>query len=452
MAEKHLILTAFFFNPQGDNRVSWRYSTGPGQEIYGLDYYKKLALAAEAACIDAIFLADHVGIWDSYPSNIVSYANARLEPITLLSALSAVTKKIGLISTVSASYSEPYNLARKFASLDHLSGGRAGWNVVTSGMNEEAMNYGRDASIEHRTRYKRAEEYLTLAKELWDSWEDDAIIIDKASGVFADKDRVHRLDFSGEFFKVRGPLNVPRPLQGYPLIVQAGGSEDGHNLAAKHADVNFALLRTITEGQEYRQDFNTRLAYYGRPASALKILPGILPIVASSMDEAAEKEALLEKLVPEQVAVDLVSSWVGVDLSKAPIDGPIPPLPDEATFDGQRTNLVKVKQYQKEGRTIREVAKIVATVGTAPTFKGTPKQIADQFEEWYTADAADGFNLMFPTVPEDWMQFMQQVVPELQRRELVPAEYGPGTLRDRLGLPRPMNQFAKAKSPTRQLQ
>jgi FMN-dependent oxidoreductase (nitrilotriacetate monooxygenase family) len=443
MSNNHLILTAFFFNPQGDNRVSWRYPAGPGQEIFGLDYYKRLALAAEEACIDALFLADHVACWDSYPSNIPNYANARLEPITLLAALSAVTKNIGLISTLSASYTEPYNLARTFASLDHLSKGRAGWNVVTSGMNEEAMNYGREASIEHGTRYQRAAEYLTLAKELWDSWGDDAILIDKTSGIFADKDKVHRLNFAGDFFKVRGPLNVPRPVQGYPIIVQAGGSEDGRNLAAKHADLNFALLRTIEEGQAYRQDFDTRLQKFGRPTSALKILPGILPIVASSMDEAAEKEALLEKLVPEQVGVDLVSSWVGIDLSASPIDGPIPPLPDEASFNGQRTNLIKVKQYQKEGRTIREVAGIVANVGTAPTFKGTPKQIADQCEEWYTAKAADGFNLMFPTIPEDWMQFMKEVVPELRRRNLVPQQYAPGTLRDRLNLPKPINQFAK---------
>jgi FMN-dependent oxidoreductase (nitrilotriacetate monooxygenase family) len=443
MENNHLILTAFFFNPQGDNRVSWRYPTAVGKEIFDLDYYKNIVQAAEEACIDAIFLADHVGIWDSYPSNIPSYANARLEPITLLAALSAVTKNIGLISTVSASYSLPYNLARTFASLDHLSHGRAGWNVVTSGMNEEAMNYGRDASIEHSNRYSRAAEYITLAKELWDSWEDDSILMDKASGIFADKDKVHHVNHSGEFFKVRGPLNVPRPVQGYPIIVQAGGSEDGRNLAAKHADLNFALLRTIKEGQDYREDFNRRLEKFGRPVSALKILPGILPIVASSVDEAAEKEALLESLVPEQVGIDLVSSWVGMDLSSSPIDGPIPALPDEASFNGQRTNLIKVKQYQNEGLSIREVAKIVANAGTAPTIKGTPKQIADQLEEWFTAKAADGFNLMFPTIPEEWMNFMKNVVPELRRRNLVPAQYGPGTLRDRLNLPRPFNQFSK---------
>lgn len=443
MKNEHLILTAFFFNPQGDNRVSWRYPGAPGKEIFDLEYYQKLALAAEEACIDAIFLADHVGIWDSYPSNITHYANPRLEPITLLAALSAVTKNIGLISTASASYSEPYNLARTFASLDHLSKGRAGWNVVTSGMAEEAMNYGRDGNIEHRNRYERAEEYLTLAKALWDSWEDDSILIDKESGIFADKNKVHRLDHSGTFFKVRGPLNVPRPLQGYPVIVQAGSSEDGRNLAAKHADLNFALLRTIKEGQEYREDFNTRLNNFGRPSSALKILPGILPIVASSAAEALEKEALLQKLVPEQVGVDLVSSWVGIDLSGVPLEGPIPVLPDEQNFNGQRTNLAKIKQYQAEGLSLGEVARIVANAGAAPTVKGTPIEIADQLESWFKAGAADGFNLMFPTIPEDWMRFMKEVIPELRRRNLVPASYKPGTLRDRLNLSKPVNQFSK---------
>ncbi|PWV51556.1 LLM class flavin-dependent oxidoreductase [Chitinophaga sp. S165] len=442
MANKHLILTAFFFNPQGDNRMSWRYPTAPGPEIFELDYYQRLAIAAEEACIDAIFLADHVGIWDSFQSNIPHYANARLEPITLLSALSAVTKKIGLISTVSASYSEPYNLARKFASLDHLSKGRAGWNVVTSGMNEEAMNYGRDASIEHRTRYQRAAEYLDVVKALWDSWEDDAVLMNKTTGLFADSHKVHHVNHTGDFFKVRGPLNVPRPLQGHPLIVQAGGSNDGKDLAARHADMNFALLRSIEEGKAYREDFDVRLAKYGRPSSALKVLPGILPIVASSREEAAQKEALLESLVPEQVGIDLVSSWVGIDLSGFPLDGPIPDLPDETNFNGQRTNLAKVKQYKQEGLSLREVARIVANAGSAPTIKGTPNEIADQFEEWFTAGAADGFNLMFPTIPEDWMRFMKEVVPELRKRGLVPSTYGQGTLRERLNLPRPSNQFA----------
>jgi FMN-dependent oxidoreductase (nitrilotriacetate monooxygenase family) len=449
MARKRLILSAFFFNPQGDNRMSWRYPSAPsGSEIFHLDYYRRLASAAEKACLDAIFLADHVAIWDSYASNVTSYANARLEPLTLLSALSTVTSHIGLICTGSASYTEPYNLARMFASLDHLSGGRAGWNVVTSGMNEEASNYGRDGSIEHSTRYQRAGEFLDVAKKLWDSWEDGAILIDKQSGIFADKRRVHRLNHEGPFFKVRGPLNVPRPPQGHPIIVQAGSSGDGKNLAAKYADLNFALLRNIDEGKAYRSDFNQRLALFGRTPEALRILPGILPVVASSDDEVREVERQLDRLIPEQVAIDLVSSWVGMDLSGSPLDGPIPALPEEAHFDGQRTNLAKIKQYKSEGRTLREVARIVGNFGSAPTFSGTPKQIADSMEAWFHAGACDGFNLMFPTIPDQWLKFVQEVVPILQEKELVPREYGKGTFRDRLGLPKPVNQFSAAMRDT----
>src|ERR1700742_4682930 len=332
MSQVPMILSAFFFNPQGDHRMSWRHPDAPGREVFGLSYYRRLAEAAETARMDAIFVADHVAMWDTYESNVAHYANARLEPITLLAALAAVTRHIGLIVTASASYSEPYNIARAFASLDHLSGGRFGWNVVTSGMNEEAMNFGRDANIEHASRYERAQEFLDVTKALWDSLEDDSLLLDKNSGFFADPRRVHRINHSGKHFKVRGPLNVPRPPQGHPVIVQAGSSEDGKRLAALHADLNFALVRSIEEGKRYRQDFDDRLRRVARKPGDLKVLPGILPIVAKSRSEAEEKRDFLETLVPARVGIDLVSSWCGIDLSGYPIDGPLPPLPDVATY------------------------------------------------------------------------------------------------------------------------
>lgn len=442
MQRNTMILTAFFFNPQGDHRMSWRYPRAPGQEIFGLEYYRNLAESAEKARLDAIFVADHVAMWDTYESSIAHYANARLEPITMLSALAAVTRHIGLIATASASYSEPYNIARAFASLDHISKGRAGWNVVTSAMNEEAMNFGRDANIEHAVRYERAAEFLDVTKALWDSVDDEALLFDKRSGLFADPKLVHRIDHAGKHFTVRGPLNVPRPLQGYPVIVQAGSSGDGRDLAAAHADLNFALLRTVAEGQDYRRDFDQRLKRHGRNPQDLKVLPGILPIVARSRSEAQEKQDLLERLVPERVGIDLVSSWCGIDLSTHDIDGPLPPLPDESTYDGQRTNLERLRAFAKESLTIREMARRIATGGTGPVIAGTPAEIADQLEAWYSAGAADGFALMFPIVPEDWVSFTQQVVPELQRRGLAQREYKGGTLRERLGLPRPANRFA----------
>jgi FMN-dependent oxidoreductase (nitrilotriacetate monooxygenase family) len=441
-----MILSAFFFNPQGDHRMSWRHPRAPGREVFGLEYYRQLAIAAENAVMDLVFVADHVAIWDSFPSAVAHYANARLEPITLLSALAAATKHIGLIGTASSSYSEPYNIARSFASLDHLSNGRAGWNVVTSGMDEEALNFGKDGNIEHAIRYERAAEFLETAKALWDSWEDDAILIDKASGYFADPTRVHRIDHPGKHFKVRGPLNVPRPIQGHPVIVQAGSSEDGKNLAAAHADLHFSLVRSIDEGKQYRQDLNERLAKAGRKPDSFKILPGIVPIVAESASAAREKQEQLESLMPIQIGVDLLSSWCGVDLSKFPVDGLLPPLPSEETFNGQRTNLARVRAFAEQGLTIRQTAQRISKAGTAPLMLGTPVEIADQLEAWFTAGAADGFNLMFQLIPEDWTNFASLVVPELQLRGLARREYGSGTLRERLGLPRPANRFAENKN------
>ncbi|MDR6290175.1 FMN-dependent oxidoreductase (nitrilotriacetate monooxygenase family) [Inquilinus ginsengisoli] len=445
MRRRHMILSAFFFNPQGDHRMSWRHPRAPGREVFGLDYYRKLAEAAERAKLDTLFIADHVAIWDSVESGVAHYANARLEPLTLLSALSAVTSHIGLIATASSSYSEPYNLARTFASLDHLSGGRAAWNVVTSAMDEEALNFGRDGNIEHAHRYDRAAEYLDAVTALWDSWEDEAVLLDRESGYFADPGKVHRIDHAGPHFKVRGPLNVPRPPQGHPLIVQAGSSEAGKDLAAAYADVHFAIIRSIDEGLRYRADINARLAKHGRAPESFKILPGILPIVAGSADEAKERQEFLETLLPERVGIDLLSSWAGIDLSAYPPDGPLPELPDESTFNGGRTSLNRVRGLANQNLSIRQIARKLANSGSMPTVAGTAKEVADQLEAWFVAGAVDGYNLMFPLLPEDWVNFTETVVPELQRRGVFRQEYEPGTLRDRLGLSRPPNRFAVAR-------
>jgi FMN-dependent oxidoreductase (nitrilotriacetate monooxygenase family) len=442
MKREHMILGVFFFNPQGDHRMSWRHPSSPGKEIFSLKYFAELAELAESASLDALFIADHVAIWDSNESSRTHYANARLEPVTLLSALSALTREIGLICTMSASYSEPYNTARMFASLDHLSHGRAAWNVVTSGMNEEAMNFGRDANLEHRHRYERAAEYLEVVESLWDSWEDDAVLLDRESGRFADPAKVHRIDHSGQHLKVRGPLNLPRPPQGHPVIVQAGSSDDGKNLAARFADVHFTLCRGIEDGRTYRQDINARLDKYGRTPQSMKILPGVQPIVAASMAEAQEKREFLETLVPHRIGVDLVSSWCGVDVSSLPIDGPLPGLPDPSSYNGQRTNLEKMMGFKAQGLTIREVARQLSNVGATHVMAGTAASIADEMESWFRAGICDGFNLMFPVLPEDCVAFVREVVPELQRRGLAQSRYRSGTLRDKLGLVRPLNRFA----------
>ena len=449
MARNPMILSAFFFNPQGDHRMSWRHARAPSHEVFEFDYYRDLALTAEHAKIDTLFVADHVAIWDSVASGVAHYANARLEPLTLLSALAATTRHIGLIGTASSSYSEPYNIARIFASLDHISGGRAAWNVVTSAMDEEALNFGRDGNIEHGHRYGRAGEFLDAVTALWDSWEDEAVLIDKETGIFADDTRVHRIDHHGPHFRVRGPLNVPRPPQGHPLIVQAGSSEAGKDLAADYADVQFAIVRTPEDGLRYRADMDTRLAKRGRTPDSFKILGGVLPVVAASRAEAQERQEFLGTLLPDRVAIDLLSSWAGIDLSAHDADGPLPALPNEATFNGGRTSLNRVKDWVGQNLSIRQIARKLANTGAMPTVGGTPADVADQLEALFTAGAVDGYNLMFPLLPEDWTNFAHQVVPELQRRNLVRSDYPPGTLRDRLGLQRPPNRFAAARAAQR---
>ena len=431
-----LTLFAFFFNPQGDHRMAWRHPHAPGHEVFGLDYYRGLAEAAEAASIDAIFIADHLGVWDTGPSGIPHYANPRLEPLSLVAALSAVTKHIGLLVTASTSYNEPYNLARTFATTDHLSRGRVGWNVVTSALEEEARNFGLDTAKAHADRYARADEFVRVVKALWDSWEDDAVVMDKAAGRFADPAKVHYLDHAGAHFRVKGPLNVPRPPQGHPVIVQAGSSEPGRELAAAQADVHFIIARTIEEGVRYRADMNARLARHGRTPGSMKLIPGVLPIVAASHAEAEDRQAALEALMLDPVAIDLLSSWAGVDLSTFPPDGPIPALPDLASHEGWKTWLKIVRDEANAALTVRQLARKIANTGAVPLLAGTATAIADQFEAWVTAGAADGFNLMFPLLPEDWMNFMREVVPELKRRGLMREGYGAGTLRERMGLGR----------------
>lgn len=442
MSRGQMILAAFFFNPQGDHRASWRHPQAPGHEFMDFDYYRRLVGAAEAAKIDTIFIADHLGIWNGLGSGVAHYANPRLEPLSLVSALSAVTKDIGFMVTASTSYTEPFNTARMFASMDHISRGRVAWNVVTSALEEEAMNYGRDANIDHAVRYDRAAEFLDIAKALWDSWEDDAVVLDKASGLFAHPEKVHFLNHRGKHFKVRGPLNVTRPPQGYPVIVQAGSSEAGKNLAAAHAEVHFAVIRNEAEGIAYRADMDARLSKFGRRPESLKQIPGILPIVGETASEAEEKQQFLESLMLDELAVDLLSTWAGVDLSIYPLDGPVPDLPEEANYNGWRTWLALVRDKANEGLTIRQLARKISATGSVPLVAGTARQVADRLEAWFVSGAADGFNLMFPLLPEDWMNFMHKVVPELQRRGLFRTEYVPGTIRDRLGLDRPANSFS----------
>lgn len=436
-----MILNLFFFNPQGDYRFSWRHPQAPKEEIFTLKYYAELARKAEAATLDAIFIADHTGIWDTVPSGLTHYANTRLEPLTLLSALAAVTENIGLMATASTSYSEPYNLARYFASLDFLSQGRASWNIVTSWLEEEAANFGLDQIPQHGDRYQRAGEFIEVVTRLWDSWEDDALLFDKQSGLFADKTRVHHLDHKGVFFQVRGPLNVPRPPQGHPLLVQAGSSEAGQNLAAKYADMHFVFFGSTEEGLAYREQMNQRLASFGRRVEEFKIIAGVLPVVVHSQEEKAQRQQLNNQLMSDQMAVDLLSSYLRLDLSPYPVDQPLPPLPDEQTFDGIRTALGLIRHYDPT-LSILELGRLMLQSSDSRLVIGSAEEVASALTAIWRSGAADGFNLMFPLLPGDFARFVDEVVPILKRDGAMRETYAPGTLREKLGLRRPENGFA----------
>lgn len=436
MSFKSMILNLFFYNPQGDYRFSWRHPDAPEKEIFTLDFYAALAQRAEAAKFDALFIADHVAVWDAIPSGISHYANARLEPLTLLCALAAVTKHIGLMGTASSSYNEPYNIARYFASLDFLSNGRASWNVVTSWQEEEAANFGLAEVPKHAERYQRADEFIRVVTALWDSWQDDAILYDKKSGLFADAEKVKPIHHQGDFFKVRGPLTVPRPPQGHPLIVQAGSSEAGRDLATRYADLHFAFIRSIEEGLAYRADIDRRLACVGRDPQSFKIVSGVLPVVVDNAEERTEREALIESLISDEMAIDLLSSYARLDLRQYDPDRPLPPLPEAQDFDGIRTKLEQLKQYDNS-LTIRELGRKLVKSDNTWTLIGSAEEVAERLTELYEKGAVDGFNLMFPLLPGDFDRFATQVVPLLQQRGVFRHDYSPGTLRERLGLARP---------------
>jgi alkanesulfonate monooxygenase len=400
---------------------------------------------AERAKFDMMFLADGVAVRRGQEPEALSRSGqiVHFEPLTLLSALSAVTERIGLVATASTTYNEPFHIARKFASLDYLSGGRAGWNVVTSATEAEAKNFNRDKHMEHDLRYERAHEFLQVVTGLWDSWDDDAFLRDKESGVYFDIDKLHVLNHKGKHFSVRGPLNVARPPQGYPVLIQAGASQAGREFAAETAEVIFTAQQTLAEAQAFYADIKGKLAAYGRSPEHLKIMPGVFPVIGRTEEEAKEKYDQLQGLIHPKVGLALLSGLVGgVDLSDYPLDGPLPELP-ETNANKSRLQLVS-DLAGRENLTIRELYLAVAGARGHWTIWGTPEQIADQLEDWFVNDAADGFNIMPPYLPGGLDEFVESVLPVLRQRGLFRTEYEGRTLRENLGLPRPSNQFSTA--------
>ncbi|MBD3921572.1 LLM class flavin-dependent oxidoreductase [Paenibacillus sp. PR3] len=426
----------------GGGTSGWRHPNIPSDASVNIGFYKQQAQKAEAGKFDLVFIADGLYITEK---SIPHFLN-RFEPITILSALATVTEHIGLVGTLSTSYSEPFTVSRQFSSIDHISGGRAGWNVVTSPLEGSALNFGGKPHPEHSKRYQIAEEYLHVAKGLWDSWEDDAFIRDKESGVFFDPEKLHRLNHKGEFFAVQGPLNIARSKQGQPVIFQAGSSESGRNLAAKTADAVFTGHETLEEAQAFYRDVKERVAKEGRNPDHTLIFPGIGPIIGSTQEEAEAKYQEIVSLVTIENALDYLGRFFEHhDFSQYELDAPFPELGDLGS-NSFRSGTDRIKQRAKElNLTLREVALQAATPRTA--FIGTPERIADLVQEWFEEEAADGF-IIGSGLPGSLDDFVDLVVPILQERGVFRTEYEADTLRGNLGLPIPENRYAAARKQT----
>lgn len=432
-AKRQLHLNAFLMNT-GHHEASWRHPGTFPHLATDIQYYQKLAQIAERGKLDSLFLADGYALQGDVSHRLVT----GLEPLTLLSALAAVTEHIGLIATVTTTYNEPFHVARMFASLDHISGGRAGWNIVTSSGDATAQNFSLERHPEHHSRYVRAREFVQVVTGLWDCWEDDALVIDKQAGVFADSAKVRRLRHRGASFSVKGPLNIPRSPQGHPVLVQAGSSEDGKAFAAEFAEAVFTAHQTLAAAQAFYADVKGRLAAYGRSPEQLLILPGVSPVIGATEAEAKENEAELHELTIPEYGLNRLSQLLQIDLFSYPLDGPLPELPDVRDINGNKSRFQLVAEMaRRDNLTIREL--ILRTAGARGhlTFAGTAVQLADLIEHWFKEGAADGFNVMPPYFPGALEDFVDLVVPELQRRGLFRTQYEGRTLRDRFGLSRP---------------
>jgi FMN-dependent oxidoreductase (nitrilotriacetate monooxygenase family) len=427
-ADREIHLGVFVLGT-GNHSAGWRYD-GAFASHMELPVMQEIARIAERGKFDLLFISDAM-VMD--PTDHPSFL-CRFEPTTLIAALSACTTRIGLGATVSTSFSEPFNVARIFGSIDHLSGGRAAWNVVTSSNPKAALNFNLDEHLDHELRYARAEEFVDVVRGLWDCWEDGAIVADKATGRFIDAAKVRPLDHKGRFFKVKGPVNMARCPQGHPVIIQAGGSPPGLELAARTADVVFSVVQELEPAKAAYADLKGRMAKFGRRPEELAVLPGVMPIVGRSDAEARETLAKLQSWITPTNATTLVASRIGYDVSGHPLDGPVPPPPP---FQGSRTfTSVLYEMARRENMTLRDLYNLTAAARGHWVICGTPARIADTLEEWFTGGAADGFNILPPYFPGAFADFVDLVVPELQRRGLFRRDYRGTTLRDHFGLAR----------------
>jgi len=444
---KQLRLGGFFSVP-GNHLAGWRHPDAVPTADMDFKEYAHITQVAEEAKFDTIFFQDTVGVAGSRAlargerTRAKLSRTVKLEPTATLAALAMVTSRIGLVATATTTYNEPYNIARRFASIDHISGGRAGWNLVTSQIEDEAQNFGYEEHVEHAQRYARAAEFYDVVVGLWDSWEDGALLRDKASGDYIDRDKIHFLDHAGAHFKVRGPLNITRSPQGWPVVAQAGSSEAGRELAAKTADVIFTAQTKLAEAQAFYANVKGRTARYGRSPDDIKIMPGITPVLGRTEAEAREAYEALQVLMPDDVALQSLSHISGgLDLTQFPLDGPLPELPPSNAAKARQALVVRTAR--ERNMTLREIARHTAAGTGHRVLVGTADYMADELETWLKQDAADGFNVICNYYPQPFEDFTRLVVPELQRRGIFRTDYEGRTLRENLGLRVPQNRHAR---------
>ena len=449
-AHRKMKLALFLTGDGNYHMAGWRLpgaTTDGGQNIR---HWIKCAKMVEDARLDMLFIADGAGVSGAEDMQTLSITSRidRLDPIAILSALSMTTERLGLVATISTSYNEPFNLARAVASLDHISEGRAGWNIVTSGNKDDALHYNLQSHLPHAERYARAEEFVDVVRGLWDSYEDGAFPRDKETGLYMDPDGVHFLNHKGAHFSVRGPSSVPRSPQGQPVLIQAGSSDAGMNLSGRVADVVFTSQSALKNGQEFYGAVKARCERFGRSPDSMKVMPGVLLFIGRTQEEAQEKFDKLQSLIPLRVAMQRLSNNLGgVDLSGFDLDKPLPDIPVNSARVSAVESYVTISR--RDGLTMRQMAMRAAAAKHHWTLIGSVQQVADQLEEWFLNGAADGFNLLASDVPHAIADITGMLVPELQRRGLFRREYEGPTLRDNLGLQRPANQFSMARDRAR---
>jgi len=439
-----LHLNAFLMST-GHHEASWRLpESDPSYLSTNIAYLQRLAQTAERGKIDSIFFADG----PAQSRDVGRRPAGTLEPTVVLAAIAAVTQRIGLIATASTTYNDPYNLARRFASLDHISGGRVGWNVVTTAFVEAARNFGLDEQPSHHDRYERAAEFLEVSLKLWDSWEDDAEIGDKEAGVWGDSSRVHPIGHVGQYFSVAGALTTPRSPQAHPLLVQAGSSEDGKDLAARYAEAVFTAQQTLEDAQAFYTDLKRRAVEWGRDPGGVLVLPGIVPVIGATEAEAREKEDELDRLIKPEYARVQLAKTLRVDPDDLPLDRELPAdLPSEDEIEGAKSRYTLIVNLARRERlTVRQLIGRLGGGRGHRTFSGTPVQVADAIQDWYDQGAADGFNIMPAVLPSGLEDFVDDVVPILVERGLFRSEYEGTTLREHYGLARPANPHTLART------